>query len=83
MDLRERLRRIVAAYASQSEANQSSTLAGGGDVITMIDGQNVTSIQQLVDYINTKKVGDTVQLTIVRGGSNHTLQATLAQWPSG
>jgi S1-C subfamily serine protease len=74
---------LHAAYASQSEANQSSTLASGGDVITKIDGQNMTSIQQLADYINTKNIGDTVQLTIVRGSSSQTLQAKLAQWPSG
>jgi serine protease Do len=74
---------LRGAYASQSQADQSSTLASGGDVITQVDGQNVTSIQQLVDYINTKNVGDTVQLTIVRGGSSQTLQAKLAQWATG
>jgi serine protease Do len=74
---------LHAAYASQSEADQSSTLASGGDVITQVDGQNVTSIQQLVDYINNKNVGDTVQLTIMRGGANQTVQAKLAQWATG
>ncbi|MGB2695229.1 MAG: trypsin-like peptidase domain-containing protein [Dehalococcoidia bacterium] len=72
---------LHGAYASQSDANQSSTPATGGDVITKVDGQAVTSIQQVADHINTKNVGDTVELTVMRSGSTKTLQAKLAQWP--
>ncbi len=73
---------LHGAFASQSEAAQSATLASGGDVITQVDGQAVSRIQQLAAYLDTKKVGDTVTLTIVRSGSNKSVQATLAEWPS-
>jgi len=73
---------LQGAYASQNEANQSAELAGGGDVITKVDGRDVSSIQEVADYINTKQVGDKVEITYVRGGETKTTEATLAQWPS-
>jgi len=54
----------------------------GGDVITAIDGQTVKSISQLSTYVSTKKVGDIVNLTILRAGQNISIQATLQAWPS-
>ena len=72
---------LHGAYASQSEAAGSGTPPNGGDVVTKVDGQDVTSIQGLVDHVNAKNVGDTVELTVVHNGSTQTLQAKLGQWP--
>jgi S1-C subfamily serine protease len=53
----------------------------GGDVITAVDGKIVSSVSDISNYINTKKVGNTVTLTVLRDGSQITLQATLGTWP--
>jgi S1-C subfamily serine protease len=40
----------------------------GGDVITNVDHERVNKTDDLLSYIETKKVGDTVTLTILREG---------------
>ena len=51
--------------------------ATAGDIITAIDGQTVTTITDLQNYIKTKKVGDVVSLTVVRASQTITVQVTL------
>jgi serine protease Do len=55
----------------------------GGDIITAINGQTITSMSDLISYlaINTQ-VGQTVTLTILRNGQTQTLQLTLGSRPS-
>src|SRR5207244_4481497 len=38
------------------------------DVITAIDGHSITAIEQLTQYLDTKKVGDHVTLSVTRNG---------------
>ena len=75
---------LHGAFSSESQAEQSGGQPqGGGDVIVAVDGHNVTGIDDLATYLDTqKKVGDTVALTVNRGGQEQTLNATLAEWPS-
>ncbi len=40
----------------------------GGDVILRIDNKTVNTIDNILSYLDTKKVNDTVQLTILREG---------------
>ena len=40
----------------------------GGDVILRIDNITINTIDDILSYLNTKKVGDTVQLTILSDG---------------
>lgn len=55
----------------------------GGDVITAVDGQAVASVPDLSNYFNTnKKPGDTVSLTVLRGGSTLTVSVALGTWPA-
>ncbi len=61
--------------------DNSGSPAAGGDVITAIDGKAVSSVPDISSYINTKKVGDTVTLTVLRNGSQITVQVTLGTWP--
>jgi S1-C subfamily serine protease len=72
---------LHGAFQSAQEAAQSSSLPSGGDVIVAVDGQATTGIVQLADYLDTKKVGDTVDLTLERGGNKSSVKATLANWP--
>lgn len=48
-----------------------------GDVITKIDGRRVSDNDQLVVRIRAKAVGDTVRLTVERGGAERELTMTL------
>jgi putative serine protease PepD len=54
----------------------------GGDVITAVNGQKISTSEQLQSVIGAKKPGDTVKLTYVRGGSEHTVDVTLGTRPS-
>jgi S1-C subfamily serine protease len=54
-----------------------------GDIITAINGQAVTSTQDLTVYLETEtSVGDSVELTIVRNGNQQTVQVVLGEQPS-
>ncbi|HEX3628975.1 MAG TPA: trypsin-like peptidase domain-containing protein [Candidatus Dormibacteraeota bacterium] len=50
------------------------------DVITAIDGKSLSSIDQLTQYLDTKKVGDRVTLTVVRNGQKLSLGVTLGNF---
>ncbi|HEY2937768.1 MAG TPA: trypsin-like peptidase domain-containing protein [Gaiellaceae bacterium] len=49
----------------------------GGDVITAADGTAVTTAQQLRGLIAAKKPGDSLELTIERGGKTQSVKVTL------
>lgn len=52
----------------------------GGDIVTAIDGRPIATRDDLTLYLEAhKRVGDQVQLTVVRGGETLTLTATLAE----
>ncbi len=65
-----------------SNSSASGQPASGGDVITAVDGQAVNTIQDLQNYIAGKKVGDTITLTVLRGGNTTSIQVTLAAMPA-
>jgi S1-C subfamily serine protease len=53
----------------------------GGDIVTAIDGQAVVSVDSVLTYLNGKRPGDVVTLTIQRGDSALTVPVTLGEWP--
>src|SRR5918996_249242 len=57
-------------------------IALGGDIIIGIDNRTVTSIENILTYLgNEKQAGDTVQLNILRDGSNSQINVTLGEIP--
>jgi S1-C subfamily serine protease len=57
-------------------------LQAGGDVITAIDGQPVTTFDDLLGYLTTNKSpGETVVLTILRDGQTMDVSVTLGNRP--
>jgi putative serine protease PepD len=54
----------------------------GGDVITSIDGQKVTTSQELQRAVDAKRPGDTISVDYWRDGKSHTVQVKLANRPS-
>jgi S1-C subfamily serine protease len=53
----------------------------GGDVVTELDGQSITSMDQLAGLIALKKPGDMVTLTVIRGKQTLQITATLGTRP--
>jgi putative serine protease PepD len=54
----------------------------GGDVITAIDGEEVTTSAELQSAIEARQPGDTVSLRVVRGGDSRTVQVELGTRPA-
>ena len=67
---------------SQQTQLQGQTYVAGGDIITAIDGQAVTSMEDLIAVINQHKPGETVTLTVVGGSSTKDVQVTLTARPA-
>jgi len=53
----------------------------GGDIVTAIDGKKVGSVEEVIIYLNGKRPGEVVSLTVLRGSNSLTVQVTLGEWP--
>jgi S1-C subfamily serine protease len=54
----------------------------GGDILTAINGEPITSDQELLQYLDTQtEVGDTIQVTLWRDGQELTVPVTLDEMP--
>src|SRR3990172_1227145 len=72
---------VRGAFASQNQAAASSAVRPGGDLILAVDGQAVTSIDELATYLDEqKRPGESVELSVLRDGENVVLTAQLAEW---
>jgi S1-C subfamily serine protease len=77
-----------AEQAGLQASNKQVTIEGadaivGGDVITAIDDQPVTGMDDLIAYLaRSTKVDQTVTLTILRNGKEMSVDVTLAARPS-
>ena len=76
-----------AAKAGLHDATGTKVVDGepyptGGDVITEVDGQKMTTAEQLQRAIDARRPGDTVSITYWRNGSSHTVDVKLATRPS-
>lgn len=67
----------VYIYSIQENSNAAYAGLMVGDRIVSIDGTEVESAQQVTDIINSKEVGDTLELVIVRGGEEQQLTVIL------
>jgi putative serine protease PepD len=67
------------ARVQSVESGTAAARAGlkAGDVVTAVDGTSVASAEKLREIINAHKPGDKVTLTIRRGSTTKTVQATL------
>lgn len=55
----------------------------GGDIIIAVDGQTVDDYQDLTVYLETEtRVGDSVQVRVIRDGVENTYQVTLEERPT-
>lgn len=69
---------VVQRVFDGMPAQQGGVVAG--DIITKIDGKDVTGNQSLRDELRTRKAGDHVTLTVSREGDVKELKITLVQY---
>jgi S1-C subfamily serine protease len=68
-------------------ATGQATIAGqtfpvGGDIITKIDGHDITGMEDVAAVINDKKPGDEITLTVFSDGNQHDVTVKLGDRPS-
>ena len=54
---------------------------GRGDIILSVDDNPVSSVSDMVRYLNTRRPGDHVTLTVLRDNRRIKIDLTLAEWP--
>ena len=54
----------------------------GGDVITKIDGKTVKSMEDVIKVVDSKKPGDEVTVTVLRGKQERTVKVKLGNRPA-
>jgi serine protease Do len=75
---------VIAAAAGGPAAKAG--LQGTGqadasdDIITAIDGHTTATVDQLTQYLDTKKVGDRVTLSVIRNGQHISVGVTLGNF---
>ena len=65
----------------------SATIEGaefrlGGDILIEVAGKPIASMNDVIDLVNAAKPGDTLDFTLLRGGSRKTVTVTLGDRPS-
>ena len=71
-----------AGLQAGSLATNMPGLLAGGDLITAVDDHPVHTFNDLISYvIKEKSPGDTVTLTVIRGGEQLQLSLTLGKRP--
>lgn len=74
---------VVGAYVRSVDDFSPAQKAGlqAGDVIVKVDGQSITTMDELNDIKNSHKVGDVLTLTVNRNGEERELKVTLEETP--
>ncbi len=81
---------VLVVAVTPGTGADSAGLRGGsnnfgqatGDVIVRIDDEEIKDFDDLANYIDSKEVGDTVDVVVVRDGSEMTVPVTLNAWQS-
>jgi S1-C subfamily serine protease len=65
----------------ESGVNNQQQPTTGGDIVVAIDGNKVTKVEDLINYLNGKKPGDKVVLDVYRGKDKIQVTVELGEWP--
>lgn len=71
---------VPGGPAAKAGLRGSGQADSSDDIITAIDGRQITTIEQLTRYLDTKKVGDHVTLSVTRNGQHVSLSVTLGNF---
>lgn len=67
----------IVGFASDSNAESAGLKTG--DIITKVDGKTYDSVNDIADYISSKKVGDKVKVTVKRNNEEKTYTVKLVK----
>ena len=72
------------ASLTEVRAGTPAARAGlkNGDVVTELDGESVSSADQLRRLVDSKRPGDSIEVTVSRDGETQTVKVTLGSRPS-
>lgn len=60
----------------------TGTIMASGDILVKLDGRPFNKVLDISEYLDSnKKVGDTVEVEILRDGRSETVRVTLGAWP--
>ena len=65
---------VTSVYANTAAAEAGLQT---GDIITAVDGESITSAEEISVAVTAKSVGDTLEITYTRDGVENTVTATL------
>ncbi len=71
---------ILPGSAADDAGLRGSRNGQGADLIIGIDAIEVTNFDDLASYVDSKNVGDTITVRIIRDGNEMTVQVTLEAW---
>src|ERR1700736_5213587 len=71
---------VPGGPAAKAGLQGSGQADASDDVITAIDGHAITTIDELTSYLDTKKVGDRVTLSVTRNGQHISVGVTLGNF---
>ena len=54
----------------------------GGDIITEIGGKKIAGMDEVIEFVNKAKPGESVKLTLLRNGQEKTAEVTLGKRPA-
>lgn len=67
---------IYVAGISQGSPAEKAGLAVG-DIITAMDGTKISSMDEMIQLMETKNIGDSIKITYVRDGKENTTSVTI------
>lgn len=69
---------MVQGVAEDSGADEAGIQIG--DIIISVDGETITTVSEINRMVEQKEPGDTVELGIIRGQNEITVEVTLSEW---
>ncbi len=61
----------------------NTMLVAGGDIIVRADQTEIQTAEEIIRYVREKKIGDTVNLRVIRDGKPQDIKITLQERPRG
>ncbi|HEY91127.1 MAG TPA: trypsin-like serine protease [Dehalococcoidia bacterium] len=65
----------------ESGVDETGQPARDGDIITGVDGKEMSRVEDLVAYFNDQQPGDTISLSVHRGNDDIVVDVILGEWP--
>jgi S1-C subfamily serine protease len=79
LDLQAKTGVLIAGVYQDYPAHKAGLLRN--DVIVTLDGEDVTTVEQLRRAIRKHEIGDVMEVSFVRDGESRTAQLALEKWP--